>query len=153
MCQVITNIDERRELLKKQGRCFNGLRRGGGGDLARKCNTKSNVSALSAVVVTIWQFVTVPWGTAVIIPLAHLHCILVLGFITINSNYQIDLLIGSDYIWDFFDSKAVRRRKSGQGGTAVSWLLLQRLDGCCRVRWKISRGRNFQVFSFRRLSY
>ena len=28
-CQVVTNIDERREILKKQGRCFNCLRRGG----------------------------------------------------------------------------------------------------------------------------
>ena len=28
-CQVVTNIDERREILKKQERCFNCLRRGG----------------------------------------------------------------------------------------------------------------------------
>ena len=37
-CQVVTNIDERREILKKQGRCFNCLRRGG--YLARNCDTK-----------------------------------------------------------------------------------------------------------------
>ena len=37
-CQVVTNIDERREILKKQGRCFNCLRRGG--HLARNCDTK-----------------------------------------------------------------------------------------------------------------
>ena len=37
-CQVVTNIDERREILKKQGRCFNCLRHGG--HLARNCDTK-----------------------------------------------------------------------------------------------------------------
>ena len=37
-CQVVTNIDERKEILKKQGRCFNCLRRGG--HLARNCDTK-----------------------------------------------------------------------------------------------------------------
>ena len=37
-CQVVTNIDERREILKKQARCFNCLRRGG--HLARNCDTK-----------------------------------------------------------------------------------------------------------------
>ena len=37
-CQVVTNIDERREILKKQGRCFNCLRRGG--HLALNCDTK-----------------------------------------------------------------------------------------------------------------
>ena len=34
---------------------------------------------------------------------------------------QIDLLIGSDYIWNFFDDKAIRGKESGQGGpVAVS---------------------------------
>ena len=36
--QVVTNSDERREILKKQGRCFDCLRRGG--HLARNCDTK-----------------------------------------------------------------------------------------------------------------
>ena len=37
-CQVVTNIDERGEILKKQGRCFNCLRLGG--HLARNCDAK-----------------------------------------------------------------------------------------------------------------
>ena len=41
---------------------------------------------------------------------------------------QINLLIGSDYIWDFFDGKSVRGEESGEGGpvavsTKVGWLL------------------------------
>ena len=42
-----------------------------------------------------------------------------LQFITINSNYQIDLLIGSDYIWDFFHGKSVRGEESDHGGRVV----------------------------------
>ena len=38
--QVETNIDERREIVKKQGRRFNCLRRGWVGHLARNCDTK-----------------------------------------------------------------------------------------------------------------
>ena len=37
-CQAVTNLDGRREILKKQGRCYNCLRRGG--HLARNCDTK-----------------------------------------------------------------------------------------------------------------
>ena len=36
--QAVTNLDGRREILKKQGRCYNCLRRGG--YLARNCDTK-----------------------------------------------------------------------------------------------------------------
>ena len=41
---------------------------------------------------------------------------------------QIDLLIRSDYIWDFFDGKSVRGEESGRGGpmavsTKVGWVL------------------------------
>ena len=36
--QAVTNLDGRREILKKQGRCYNCLRRGG--HLARNCDTK-----------------------------------------------------------------------------------------------------------------
>ena len=41
---------------------------------------------------------------------------------------QIDLFIGQDYIWDFFDGKSVREEESGQGGpvavsTKVGWVL------------------------------
>ena len=41
---------------------------------------------------------------------------------------QIDLLIGSDYIWNFFDGKTIRGEESGQGGpvtvsTKVGWVL------------------------------
>jgi len=41
---------------------------------------------------------------------------------------QIDLLIGSDYIWNFFDGKTIRGEKSGQGGpvavsTKAGWVL------------------------------
>ena len=38
-----------------------------------------------------------------------------------SSTMQIDLLIVSDYIWDFFDGKSVWGEDSGQGGpVAVS---------------------------------
>ena len=45
-----------------------------------------------------------------------------------SNTTQIDLLIGSDYIWDFFDGKSVRGEESGQGGpvavsTKVGWVL------------------------------
>ena len=45
-----------------------------------------------------------------------------------SNTMQIDLLIGSDYIWDFFDGKSVRGEESGQGGpvavsTKVGWVL------------------------------
>ena len=33
-----------------------------------------------------------------------------------SNTMQIDLLIGSDYIWDFFDGKSVRGEESGQRG-------------------------------------
>ena len=41
---------------------------------------------------------------------------------------QIDLLIGSDYIWNFLDGKTIRGEKSGHGGpaavsTKVGWVL------------------------------
>ena len=41
---------------------------------------------------------------------------------------QIDLLIGSDYIWNFFDGKTIRGEESGQGcpvavSTTVGWVL------------------------------
>ena len=41
---------------------------------------------------------------------------------------QIDLLIGSDYIWNFFDGKTIQGEESGQGGlvavtTKVGWVL------------------------------
>ena len=41
---------------------------------------------------------------------------------------QIDLLIGSDYIWNFFESTTIRGEESGQGGpvavsTQVGWVL------------------------------
>ena len=46
----------------------------------------------------------------------------------INGPMQIDLLIGSDYIWNFFDGKTIRGEESGQGGpvavsTRVGWVL------------------------------
>ena len=45
-----------------------------------------------------------------------------------SNTTQIDLLIGSDYICDFFDGKTVRWEESGQGGpvavsTKVGWVL------------------------------
>ena len=41
---------------------------------------------------------------------------------------QIDLLIGSHYIWNFFDGKTIRGEESGQGcpvavSTTVGWVL------------------------------
>ena len=45
-----------------------------------------------------------------------------------SNTMQIDLLIGSDYIWDFFDGKSVTGEESGQGGpvavsTKFGWVL------------------------------
>ena len=37
-CRVVTSIDQRRDILRKQGRCFICLRRGG--HLARNCDSK-----------------------------------------------------------------------------------------------------------------
>ena len=37
-CHVVTNVDQRKDILKKQGRCFICLRRGG--HLARNCDSK-----------------------------------------------------------------------------------------------------------------
>ena len=47
---------------------------------------------------------------------------------TVNGPMQIDLLIGSDYIWNFFDGKMIRGEESGQGipvavSTKVGWVL------------------------------
>ena len=41
---------------------------------------------------------------------------------------QIDLLIGSDYIWNFFDGKTIGGEETGEGGpvavsTKVGWVL------------------------------
>ena len=73
-CQVVTNIDERREILKKQGRCFKCLLHGGHLHCTQPVTVTTKFSALSAVLVTIWTAVIITPGQQ-----SHLHCILVLG--------------------------------------------------------------------------
>ena len=57
-----------------------------------------------------------------------------------GSPMQIDLMIGSDYIWNFFDGKTIRGEESGQGG-------------CCPAPLKTFPRRGCQTYSFRRLMY
>ena len=56
-----------------------------------------------------------------------------------SNTMQIDLLIGSDYIWDFFDGKSVRGEESGQGGpvavsTKVEWMLSGLVENLLREK-------------------
>ena len=176
-CQVVTNIDERREILKKQGRCFNCLRRVG--HLARNCDTKiqcfkcsgrhhlavcnSSMADSSNIPagVTASPALHIGSGMHVFLQTAQVNVSVPLNAFAVphicndlqgqdlewvkkrypssknvefadvcpaSNTMQIDLLIGSDYIWDFFDGKSVRGEESGQGGpvtisTKVGWLL------------------------------
>ena len=62
---------------------------------------------------------------------------------------QIDLLIGSDYIWNFF---LMERRYGGRSRVKVVLLLSRRKwTGCCPARLKTFPRRRCRVYSFRRL--
>ena len=62
----------------------------------------------------------------------------------------MDLLIGSDYIWNFFDGKTIRGEESGQGGpVAVSTKVGLVFSGLVETFPR----RGCQAYSFRRLMY